>query len=271
MLQEIQSPRNPLIQHARRLQRAKERQHQQQFLVEGTHLVQEALAVGWPLTAILYTPTWKEKHTALIATLPASIPAWLVKEHLLAYVATTEQPDGVVAIAEHPAPQPLAIAELSLAVAVERLQGPDNLGCLIRSSAAAGADAIFVDEQSVDPTNPKVLRGSAGQWFRQPPQIIPQLQPWLENCLASGIQVLVATADGSSLWDYDLTLPTLFLLGNEGAGVSPELQRCVPSRVSIPMAQAVESLNVGVAGSILLYESRRQRHQADCKIRGRSV
>jgi TrmH family RNA methyltransferase len=271
MPQEIQSPRHPWILQARRLQRPKERQQQQQFLVEGTHLLEEALAVDWPLAAIFYTPSWREKHAALAQALPVSIPAWLVSQRLLAHVATTEQPDGVLAIANHPAPQPLAIAELSLAVAVERLQGPDNLGCLIRSSAAVGADAVFVDEHSVDPTNPKVLRGSAGQWFRHRPLLVPRLQPWLENCQASGLQVLVAVADGRSLWDYDLTLPTLFLLGNEGAGVSLELQRCVPTRVSIPMAQGVESLNVGVAGSILLYESRRQRYQAARKVRGQSV
>ncbi len=140
---------------------------------------------------------------------------------------------------------------------------PRQSGNVDSGSTACRCDAIWLSENGIDPYHPKVLRASAGQWFRQPPSIV-SLPERIEVCRRQSIQVLAATAEGQAFWDFDLTSPTLFLLGNEGAGLTPSTLDLADARISIPMAAKVESLNVGVVGTLLLYEAERQR-------RGRSI
>ncbi|MEM9536932.1 MAG: RNA methyltransferase [Cyanobacteria bacterium P01_E01_bin.45] len=258
----LTSIRNPWIKQLRQLQRKKGRREQGYFVVEGTHALQEAIATGWPLSAICFTPQWLEKSGQLLDNIENGVRQQLVGNEVLAAIASTQAPDGVVTICHHRESQ----AEKkfpTLGIAVETLQDPGNLGTLIRSAAAVDCDGIWLSADSVDPENPKVLRSSAGQWFRQPP-IVTDLPTWLQNCRQHGVRVLAATAGtsdipASSMWNVDLTLPAVFLLGNEGAGLSPELRSLADGTIAIPMAAGVESLNVGIAGSLLLYEAKWQR------------
>jgi TrmH family RNA methyltransferase len=88
---------------------------------------------------------------------------------------------------------------------------------------------------------------------------VTPIKPWIEKCRQHNIQVLAAATGGRSYWDWDLTKPTIFLLGNEGAGLTQPVKQLADGIVSIPMAQGVESLNVGTTGALLLYEAMRQR------------
>jgi RNA methyltransferase, TrmH family len=114
----------------------------------------------------------------------------------------------------------------------------------------------------VAPDHPKVLRASAGQWFRLPVVVSENLTEILAGWQHQGVQ-LVATRPGASVdyWAIDFTRPTLIMLGNEGAGLSIDLQRQATVEVSIPMHPAVESLNVAISAALLLYEACRQRQQ----------
>jgi TrmH family RNA methyltransferase len=261
---ELTSPKNPWIQQLRQLQQAKGRREQQAFLVEGTHLIEEALATGWPLQAVCYTGAWLERHGGLIQQFSPEIRQQPISAAVLKSLTTTETPDGVVGVASRQSHPALDLARCHLLLAVETLQDPGNLGALIRTAAATHTDALWISPDSVDPDHPKVLRASAGQWFRLPPQVrdLPQL---LQACREQQIQVLatvgapVREREVRSFWEQDLTQPTLILLGNEGRGLSSTLIQAADDLITIPMAAGVESLNVAITGALLLYEARRQR------------
>ncbi len=254
------STQNPLVKQIKKLQSAKERREAQLFLLEGTHLVREAIAVKYPLTTLCGTERWQAQHPQLWSSaLKICDRVELVGEEIIKAIATTVQPDGVVAIAPRLAiPTPPIPANLTLVLST--IQDPGNLGTMIRTAAAAGADGLWTSRDSVDLDNPKVLRASAGQWFRLAMGVSDNLVEQVTNYKQQGVRVLATTSyTETSYWDVDLRSPTLILLGNEGAGLSDELAALADLQVKIPMADTVESLNVATAAALMLYEVRRQR------------
>jgi TrmH family RNA methyltransferase len=247
----LTSLRNPRVQQWRRLARhPRDRRDRQQFLLEGTHNILEAIAVGYPLELVLHAPHW---DTELLGNWEG--PRELVSAEVLRAIATTENPDGVVAIASwrhQPFPQ---IQRLGLFL--DGVREPGNLGALLRTGAAVGIDGILSSEDSVDWHHPKVLRASAGQWCKVPVGSVPHPSEFLQTCRERGLAIVVAQAQApQTYWQWDFRQPTLLVLGNEGEGVSAEAIAQASALVSIP--SRIESLNVGVAGALLLYEALRQ-------------
>ncbi len=260
----LTSLQNPLVKAVRRLHQGKFRRAQGQLLLEGTNLVQEALAVGYPLQTACYTEAWTQRYPTLMMALVRQVQrAELVSEGILQAMATTQHPDGVVVIApQRPNAVDTPIAGVSLAIA--RLQDPGNLGTIIRTAVAAEAGGLWLSADSVAPDHPKVLRASAGQWFRLPLVVAEDFPPLVSGWRQQGVQ-LVATNPRASLnyWAVDFNQPTIILLGNEGAGLPATLQQAATVEVSIPMHPAVESLNAAISAALLLYEAKRQRQQAE--------
>ncbi|MEM8604210.1 MAG: RNA methyltransferase, partial [Cyanobacteria bacterium P01_H01_bin.121] len=238
----------------------KERRQTGRFLLEGTHLIQEAIAVNYPLEVVCATATWIEHYPQFWRQLQTLTQrAEPVSHEVLNAIATTVTPDGVVATAIHQSPRfpPLP---MQLGLAVENLQDPGNLGTLIRTAAATGVEGLWLVGQTLDLTNPKVLRASAGQWFRLPIQTELSLPDLIQQCQRSGMQVLATTLTATTpYWDVDLMRPTLILVGNEGAGLSEQAQAMADTEVMIPLQAGVESLNVAIATALILYEVQRQR------------
>lgn len=175
-------------------------------------------------------------------------------------IATTVQPDGVVATAGSRQLHSPPFGLQSLGLGLETLQDPGNLGTIIRTAAAAGVEGLLLSRDSVDLENPKVLRASAGQWFRLPMSIYPDLAAEIDSYRQRGFQIVATLPTASqTYWDLSFKVPTLILLGNEGAGLSPNLARQADHQVQIPLAAGVESLNVAIAAALLLYEVQRQR------------
>ncbi len=259
----LTSLQNPLVKHLRKLQQPKYRRSQQQFLLEGTHLLLEACAAGWPIDLVCFTPDWQAKQsTNLLAQLDQpQTRIEVVSEPVLQAIATTVTPDGVVAVAQAcPSPQ---LTFTSLGLVLENIQDPGNLGTIIRTAAAAGAEGILVSADCVDLENPKVLRASAGQWFRLPIATVDPLHEHLNLYRKQGWQIVATLPQAKAdYWDLDLTQPTLFLLGNEGAGLSEQLIELSTHQVKIPLQPGVESLNVAIAAALMLYEYQRQRKLA---------
>jgi RNA methyltransferase, TrmH family len=256
----LTSTQNPLVKKIRRLHNAKERQQEQSFLLEGTHLIQEALATGYPLQVLCATPAWQAAHPDLWQAALAERQE-LVTEKVLAAMATTVHPDGVIAIAPRLAINPPPLPG-NLVLAIDRLQDPGNLGTIIRTAAAAGIEGLWVSDDSVDLDHPKVLRASAGQWFKVAMATSPNLLGVVADYQQQGVQV-VATGMTAAIdyWQVDFTIPTLVLLGNEGAGLSSALLAAADRVVRVPMQAGVESLNVSITAALLLYEAQRQQHQ----------
>ncbi|MBW4464343.1 MAG: RNA methyltransferase [Pegethrix bostrychoides GSE-TBD4-15B] len=258
----LTSLQNPLIKQMRKLHQAKARREQALFLLEGTHLLQEACALGYPLQTVCYTADWQQQHLTLWQQIKQQAArVELVSPAVLQAVATTVNPDGVVAAAPHRLSWPQRPIEqpFQLGLALEAIQDPGNLGAIFRTAAAVEVDQLWLGAESVDLENPKLLRASAGQWFRLPIQPSLDLASELSAVQAAGVQV-IATSPTAALtyWQVDFSCPSLVLLGNEGVGLSAELMQLADLAVQIPLAAGVESLNVAVAAALMLYEARRQ-------------
>ena len=257
----ISSTQNPLVKAIKKLHNSKGRREQQLLLLEGTHLLAEACAVDYPIVTVCCTLEWLQSHPQLWENAVSRCErAELVSPEVINAIATTVNPDGVVATAKRPAIPSSPQLPTSLGLALETVQDPGNLGTMIRTAAGAGADGLWLSSDSVDVDNPKVLRSSAGQWFRLPITVCSDLKELVCQCQEQGIQI-VATLPNATLtyWEIDWRVPTLILLGNEAAGLRTELTELADRQVKIPLWRGVESLNVAIAASLMLYESQRQR------------
>ncbi|MDJ0570259.1 MAG: RNA methyltransferase [Pleurocapsa sp. MO_192.B19] len=260
----LTSIKNPLIKQVRKLHRAQERHKQNLLLLEGTNLIEAACQVDYKLDIVFHTDRWQENHQPLCLKLAnKDLRMQLVSSEVLNAIATTVNPDGVVAIAPRRLDRELVVAQTKLRIAIEKLQDPGNLGTIIRTAVATGVDGLWLSPDSVDINSPKVLRASVGAWFRLPIATDRDLSQLVQQHQQQGIRVIATTSQATkSYWKIDFTHPCLILLGNEGAGLSEELIAMADEQVKIPLANGVESLNVAVATALLLYEAQRQFFQA---------
>jgi TrmH family RNA methyltransferase len=145
---------------------------------------------------------------------------------------------------------------------LETLQDPGNVGTLLRTAAAVGVEGILLSADSADLESPKVLRASAGAWFKVATAQCQNVVEQVRQYKAQGFQIVATTPHASlEYWSVDYTQPSLILVGNEGAGLSETLLKAADVRVSIPVSAGVESLNAAIATAVMLYEAKRQRTQ----------
>ncbi len=257
----LTSFQNPLVKQFKRLHASKYRWQEQCFLLEGTHLLQEAVLAGWPLAVVCYTESWLAREPDLFAQIQTvATRCEQVSDEVLTAIATTVHPDGAVAIAHSSASASISIQRLGLVL--DTLQDPGNVGTILRTAAAAGVEGVLLNVGSVDLESPKVLRASAGAWFRVKTALCDDLLSTIESYRQQGFQI-VATSSQAELdyWAVDYTQPTLLMVGNEGAGLSEKLMQAANLQVRIPMSAGVESLNAAIATSVILFEAQRQRAQ----------
>lgn len=187
------------------------------------------------------------------------VPLETVDDLELARLADTEHPQGIVAVIEPPVWEldRLAVEADSVFMVLDGVQDPGNVGAVARTALALGASGMIALSGTADPTNPKALRGSMGALFRLPhAQATPE--EFLVWVAAKKIDLWNTTMDGAPVSTARRHGPIALLLGNEGAGVRPELAAQAGHSVSVPLKQGVESLNVAVAAGILLYEVTRE-------------
>ena len=244
-----------LIRH---LHLRKGRERRGLALAEGVRLVEEVLAAGVPLRAVVISPALEAtpRGQALADALRARAPRIEdVTDRALAELAATEHPQGVLAVIQPPAwkPDQITVGPDTVALMLDAVQDPGNVGTLIRSAWALGAAGVLALPGTTDLGNPKVLRATMGAAFRLPVIALPVADA-LEWCAAHQVEVWVAAADGAPVASVSRTGPVALVVGNEGAGVSPELAERAARRVAVPQRPGAESLNVAVAAGILLYE-----------------
>ena len=262
----LTSTKNPLVKQLRSLgENAKDRKEQGLFLVEGTHAITEAVATNYPLSILCCTEKWIAANPDLYDQIEASTEAIarleIVSEEVLQAIATTKNPDGAIAAAVMPSRENISTAKIkTLGLALETIQDPGNIGAIVRSAVAVEIDDMLVSSDSVDLTNPKIIRATAGQWFRCPMQTSTNLADDIRKLQSQGIKAIATVAGAKKIyWDYDFRQPTLILLGNEGNGLSEELIELADEVIAIPQSDRVESLNVAISAALLLYEAKRQR------------
>lgn len=258
----ITSLRNPHIQAARKLVKRAVRDQRREFLVEGANGVGQALQVGAPVSVLFVEgpddpfPEQTRRARAL------GIPVLVVSADVMRAISSTTTPAGIVAVSRYVDRDPVAMLKHTpgLAVVLAGVRDPGNAGTIIRSCAAAGADAVFLGLGTVDIYNSKFVRATAGALFGLPFARNVEI-PWLLQELGNlDLYRVAADPQGEAVYDQvDFRRRIAFVLGNEAWGVTEELSSAVDARVCIPMSRSVESLNVGMAATVLLFEAARQR------------
>ena len=263
----ITSLTNEKVKYVRSLYRRNMRQGERTFVIEGVRLFEEALASGAAIKLALYdeeTLSGTERGRALLEKLrKAPFESWSTSPKVLESAAETVSPQGIVAAVAMPEWQYPELSGPSLVVILDGLQDPGNLGTIMRSAEASGVKAILLTPDCVDLFNPKVVRAAMGAHFRLPS--FPDTG-WdgITRMLGEGTQIVVTEAGAdTAYYDIDWRRPSGLVIGNEAHGIGPAARKIATVRAAIPMVGGAESLNAGVAGSIIMFEALRQR-VTDC-------
>jgi RNA methyltransferase, TrmH family len=245
-LKYIQSDKNPQVKQWKKLLTRKERDKTGMFLVEGFHLVEEALSKKEDVEEIILS-----ERTEVPPSLDyGSIPVTVVTDEISRQLADTETTQGIFAVCSQPK-NPQTHGKTYLLI--DSVQDPGNLGTMIRTADAAGIDAVIVGKGSVDMYNPKVLRSAQGSHFHLP-VLSGDLSEWIPKLQAENIPVFgTALENGVVFTEAENNDAFALLVGNEGSGVNKELLDKTTNNLYIPIYGQSESLNVAVAAGILLY------------------
>lgn len=265
-------------------------EHGEAIGVEGPKLIEDALRAGREAEALLVSASG-EAALERILRAARNTDAGIARSRILrttdklfAAVAATESPQGVAALFRQPewafddvlrgpaSPDGAFSGDSALVIVAAGVQDPGNVGTIVRSAEAFGATGAIATRGTADPWSPKALRASAGSALRLPllrgiavPVLLAQLR-------VAGVRIYAATAHAvletkesarsSQARVADLRQPCAIFIGGEGAGLAPEIERAADAVISVPIRDSVESLNAGVAASVVLYEAARQRKQS---------
>lgn len=231
------------------------------LLLDGDHLIQEALASGVAIDVAAFSERLATGRLA-IRLQDAGTRVVVVSDGALDAMSPVQSPSGVVAIARRPAANlERALGNTpQLVLMLHDVQDPGNVGAVVRAGEACGATGVICSERTADPFGWKALRGAMGSTFRLPLAVRQSLPAAIAVARSGGIRILATVARGGTpLADCDLRVPAAILLGGEGAGLPADLADAADTRLTIPMQPPVESLNVSIAAALVLYEAARQR------------
>jgi TrmH family RNA methyltransferase len=259
----IRSRSNAVV---RRFRALKERAGGDLALLEGTKLVEEALAAGAEIVeaAVSARPARTPRGRALVESLGArGVPVRPMDDAVLGSISEAETSQGLLALARRPVfTEEAMLRGRPLLLVAVGIQNPGNVGALLRAAEAAGATGAYLADGCADSFSWKALRGSMGSAFRLPHLRRAGARETLLRLNERGVATVAAVASGGTPYDQaDLARPVALVVGNEGAGLGDDLLSAVKARVSIPMRGRVESLNVAVAAGVLLFEAARQRRK----------
>lgn len=249
-----------------RLRSRRERDRSGTFVVEGGREVARALSVGASLREVCSCPSFHTEAAAAAveAAAASGVPVVRFGEEAFRRASYRERPDGVLAVAAtHPTdPEAVTLPGNALALVVEAVEKPGNLGAMLRTADATGA-AVLVCDPATDPFNPNVVRASLGTLFTVPLGI-GSSERTLAHLRNRGVR-LVATSPAAELayWDADLSGAVAVIVGAEHEGLSPTWLNAADVCVRIPMEGAADSLNAGIAAAVVLFEACRQRARSE--------
>ncbi|MDO5682401.1 MAG: RNA methyltransferase [Propionibacteriaceae bacterium] len=247
------------LRSVRRLTQRKFRLETGEFLAEGPQAVREALAYGFARE--LFIRAGADAAEFVEAARDAGVPAYAIAAAELARLADTVHPQGVLAVCAWPQRTLADLPEdLKLVVVCAQIRDPGNAGTVIRCADAFGADAVILSTDSVEVTNPKVVRASVGSLFHLPVITGSPLEQAVAELKARGVQVLAADGGGTDRLDVmadsgNLQAPTAWLMGNEAWGLPDEHAELADRRVAVPLWGGAESLNLATAAAVCLYST----------------
>ena len=268
-LRRIEGRHNPLVKQLRQAFSRSELTDAGDCAIEGLRILEEAIRSGLRFSSVFFRESAQDRANRLLPQIGAQVETLLLPDKLFDSLVPSESPQGVAAL--------VRLKEFSLDDVAERLQvgplvvlaglqDPGNLGTILRSSEAFGSAGVVLGEGTVSAFNSKVVRASAGSVFRLP--IIhgqgksgtAKLEEVSQKLRSQGVRLIATSSHkGTPLDQADLKGPTAIFFGNEGSGLPRDLMAKMDEVIAIPHTPQVESLNAGVAASIVLYEAARQR------------
>jgi len=261
-LRRVEGRHNALVKEMRRAFSRAELTEGGDCAIEGVRILEEAIRSGLRFHAVFFSESAEGHVNRLLPQIGAHVETAVLPDKLFASIVPSETPQGVAALVRYrqsSVEDVLAKLAAGPLVVVTGLQDPGNLGTILRSAEAFGAAGVILGEGTVSPFNSKVVRGSAGSIFRLP-VVRGKLTELLPRLREKSVRLLATSSHkGVPLPQADLTGPIAVLIGGEGAGISKDVMAKIDEVVAIPHAAQVESLNAGVAASIVLYEIARQK------------
>lgn len=243
-MEHITSLKNPKVAAWKALKDRKGRRESGCFLVEGRKMVEEALSSAFDVEAVLVQEgvSFPDGLTMPVYELPA---------HVLAAVCDTKTPQGIAAVVRMKEQSALG----KHIVVLDGVQDPGNVGTIIRTADAAGLDGVLLSNQCADVFSPKVLRATMGSIFRMNLRTTDDLPGELTKLREKGYSILSSQLDGTPFYEREKVAERFALIiGNEGNGVSEQVQQTATHQVRLPMRGGAESLNAAIAAAIMMYE-----------------
>lgn len=250
----VSSLKNPVVQAARALRDARERARQGAFLLDGEHMVSEALSMCPDRVSALFVDEARLEAYAGMAVLAPQADCYAVPAHVLAAISQVKTPQGIAAVcAMPPSPAPEEMGERL--ILLENVQDPGNVGTVLRTLDAAGFDGCILTPGCADPFGPKALRATMGSVFRVPLCSARDAAETVRLLNAQGYATLAAALDGEDFYRRaPLPRRLCVLIGNEGAGLTKQAQSACTHRFRLPMRGGAESLNAAVAAAVMMYD-----------------
>jgi TrmH family RNA methyltransferase len=253
----ITSRDNPIFKQLKRLaDSARERSKENKTLLDGVHLIESYMQTfGEPLSLVIPDGKSSAEATALMQQLE-HVSAVMLPTLMFTELTPVASSTGILAVIEIPQIAPPDKPQFALML--ENIQDPGNLGSMLRTALGAGVDTVYCSKGCTDVWSPKALRGGQGAQFHLAVVESADLPQTMQDFPGN---VFATTLDGDSLYTLDLTSPTAFVIGNEGAGLQAETVAAATRKVSIPTDVRLESLNAATAAAICMFERRRQTHK----------
>ncbi|MGD0163001.1 MAG: RNA methyltransferase [Candidatus Sulfotelmatobacter sp.] len=270
-LRRIEGRHNPLIKQLRQAFSRSELTESGDCAIEGLRILEEAIRSGLRFSAVFFRESAQDRAERLLPQIGAQVDTLLLPDKLFDSLVPSESPQGVAALVRLKEFSPDDVLEterlqVGPIVVLAGLQDPGNLGTILRSSEAFGSAGVILGEGTVSPFNSKVVRASAGSVFRLPvihghgKSGAAKLEEVSEKLRANGVRLIATSSHkGTPLDQADLKGAVAIFFGNEGSGLPREVMAKMDESIAIPHTTQVESLNAGVAASIVLYEAARQR------------
>lgn len=249
-----------IISQVKRLKEKKYRDKEGFFLIEGPHLVEEALKSSFGFEFALFSEKAPKEIVAAIEE--KEIPSYFVDNSTMKEISDTENNQGVLGVIPKLAASLKDIKRESKQpiVVCDGIQDPGNLGTIIRTASAAGCSAVITSPDSADVYNSKTVRSTGGALFHIPVISGENMEDAVNSLASSGFKVFCAEpSGGKDLYSADLSKKFVIVVGNEGGGVRSGVRRLCDGAVTIPISKSTESLNAAVAVAIILFEAVRQR------------
>lgn len=262
-LRPVSSRQNALVKELRKAFSQGEPTADGALAIEGLRMIEEAIRSGLRFEAVFFSQSGRGHAARLLPQISSQSEALLLPDDVFLSAVGTETPQGVAALVRlKPAKLDDLLEQVStdlLLVAVAGIQDPGNLGTIIRSAEAFFARAVLLGEKTVSHFNAKVVRASAGSLFRLP-LVRVKLGETITLLKQHGVRVLATSSHkGRPLPEADFTAASMIVIGSEGAGLPAEILSLADELITVPHSPRVESLNAGIAASIILYEAAKQR------------